>query len=108
MNDIVILVSSLRHLVKKDIPFVFTDRHAYLRTAQFSNDLGDLDRIIWPSLQERDFKRDDTDKVDKYQAEALVHKHGQSRRRGRCAKSEAEIKVAVRKDGISDDQVYPR
>lgn len=75
MDDIVILVSSLRHLAEKGIPFVYTDRHAYLRTAQFSNDLKDLDRIIWPSLQARDFKRDDTDKVDRYQAEALVHEH---------------------------------
>jgi hypothetical protein len=50
MRDIAILVSSLHHLTKLDIPFVFTDRHAYLRTAQFSNDLKNLDWIIWPTL----------------------------------------------------------
>lgn len=75
MQDILILVSSLHHLKDKKIPFVFSDRHAYLRTAQFSNDLADLDWIIWPSLQIRDFKRDDADKFEKYQAEALIHKH---------------------------------
>lgn len=31
--------------------------------------------IIWPTLQRRDFKKDDADKFEKYQAEALVHKH---------------------------------
>ncbi|WP_269931800.1 type II toxin-antitoxin system toxin DNA ADP-ribosyl transferase DarT [Aminobacter sp. HY435] len=75
MRDIVILVSSLHHLTKLKVPFVFADRHAYLRMAQFSDDLADLDRIIWPTLQARDFKRDDVDKFEKYQAEALVHKH---------------------------------
>ena len=75
LEDIVILVSSLRRLDKMNIPFVFSDRHAYLKTAQFSDDLDDLDRIIWPVLQKRDFKRDDSDKFEKYQAEALVFNH---------------------------------
>ncbi|MDX8508604.1 type II toxin-antitoxin system toxin DNA ADP-ribosyl transferase DarT [Mesorhizobium captivum] len=75
MRDILILVSSLRHLAKLEVPFVFTDRHAYLRMAQFSDDLADLNWIIWPTLQARDFKRDDVDKFEKYQAEALVYKH---------------------------------
>lgn len=75
LEDIVILVSSLRRMAKQNIPFVFSDRHAYLKMAQFSNDLADLDRIIWPVLQARDFKHDDSDKFEKYQAEALVHRH---------------------------------
>ncbi len=73
LRDIVILVSSLPRLIEQSIPFVFSDRHAYLKTAQFSNNLGDLDRIIWPVLQARNFKRDDLDRFEKYQAEALVH-----------------------------------
>jgi len=75
MRDIAILVSSLRHLQKLKVPFVFTDRHAYLRTAQFSTDLEDLNWIIWPTLQARDFRKDDADKFEKYQAEALVYRH---------------------------------
>lgn len=75
LRDIVILVSSLYKLVKDGVPFVFTDRHAYLRAAQFSNDLADLSWIIWKSLQARDFKKDDVDKFEKYQAEALVYRH---------------------------------
>jgi hypothetical protein len=53
--------------------FVFTDRHAYLKTAQFSDNLTDLNWIIWPTLQRRDFKKDDADKFEKYQAEALIY-----------------------------------
>ena len=75
IEDIVILVSSLHLLKKKGVPFVFTDRHAYLKLAQFSIDLKNLDWIIWPVLQVRDFKRDDLEKFEKYQAEALIHKH---------------------------------
>lgn len=73
--NIVILVSSLHFLAKQGVPFIFTDRHAYLKAAQFSNDLADLNWIAWPTLQQRDFKNDDADKFEKYQAEALVYKH---------------------------------
>lgn len=75
MSDILILVSSLRRLTEMSVPFVFTDRHAYLHAAQFSNDLNDLNRIRWNILQNRDFKRDpnDPEKLEKYQAEALVY-----------------------------------
>ncbi len=75
MSEILILVSSLHKLKKNGVPFVFSDRHAYLRTAQFSSDLSDLDRIIWDVLQKRDFTKNDIDRFEKYQAEALVHMH---------------------------------
>jgi len=75
LSDIVILVSSLHHLKKHDVPFVFSDRHAYLKTAQFSNTMQNLDWIIWTALQERNFKKDDAEKFEKYQAETLVYKH---------------------------------
>ena len=45
MRDIAILVSSLRRVREMDIQFVFSDRHAYLRAAEFSGDLADLNRI---------------------------------------------------------------
>src|SRR5690606_3538081 len=75
LKDIVFLVSALPRLQAQNRPFVFSDRHAYLKTAQFSNDLADLNRIIWPVLQVRDFKRDDLDEFEKYQAEPFVHLH---------------------------------
>ncbi|MGH6925840.1 MAG: type II toxin-antitoxin system toxin DNA ADP-ribosyl transferase DarT [Propylenella sp.] len=74
VSEILILVSSLHFLKEQGIPFVFSDRHAYLKTAQFSDNLADLQSwIIWPALQQRDFRKDDADKFEKYQAEALVH-----------------------------------
>lgn len=75
MQDLVVLVSSLPLLVSRNIPFVFTDRHAYLVTARFSSDIADLDRIDWDILRRSDFRYDPNDlgKMDRYQAEALVH-----------------------------------
>lgn len=76
-SEIVILVSSLRSLSNNGVQAVFTDRHAYLRTARFFSSLDDLCEIDWALLQRRDFKRhpDDPEKTDRYQAEALVHRH---------------------------------
>lgn len=76
-SEIVILVSSLRRLSQRSVPFIFSDRHAYMNAARFSSDLDDLDRIDWDILQRRDFKRDneDLEKVERYEAEALVWKH---------------------------------
>lgn len=76
-EEIVIFVSSLRKVAELGVPFVFSDRHAYLVTANFYSDLADLVNIDWGPLQQRDFKRDpdDPEKIERYQAEALVHRH---------------------------------
>jgi hypothetical protein len=75
MEEIVILVASLRNLVASGKTCLFTDRHAALATAQFSNDLQNLSWIDWNILQACDFKRDTDDpgKFERYQAEALIH-----------------------------------
>jgi ssDNA thymidine ADP-ribosyltransferase, DarT len=74
-QEIVILVSSLHRLAEEGRRFIFSDRHAYLQAAQFYADLADLDQNDWAILQARNFKRDDVDKFERYQAEALVHRH---------------------------------
>jgi hypothetical protein len=76
-DEIAILVSSLHRVKKLDIPFVFTNQHAYPAAAEFFSDLSDLDRIDWPLLQSRNFKHDPDDpgKKERYQAEALIWKH---------------------------------
>lgn len=74
-NELVFLVSSLPHLRDMGIEFVFSDRHAYLAAARFSNSMADLPAWIpWQRLQTKDFKKDPNDpaKVECYQAEALV------------------------------------
>ncbi len=56
---------------------MFTDSHTYCKLAKFYNDLSDLDKIDWKILQQRDFARDPNDpaKIERYQAEALIHQH---------------------------------
>ena len=45
--------------------------------ATFSTALDNLDRLGWGYWQRRDFQRDpnDPEKFERYQAEALVHRH---------------------------------
>jgi hypothetical protein len=76
-EDIVILVSSLHHVQKMGLKFVFTDMHAYYQWATYHDDLRQLSQIDWGLLQRRDFKRepDDPAKFERYQAEALIHQH---------------------------------
>ncbi|CAM3506620.1 DUF4433 domain-containing protein [Halomonas lysinitropha] len=77
-GDIIVLVTSLPHLRQLGLPFLFSDRHAYLANAEFSNRLEDLAEFVpWRLLQSKDFKRDleNPDKTDRYQAEALIHRH---------------------------------
>jgi len=77
MTEIAIIVSSLHEIQKRKIQFVFTDRHAVLEAAEFYDDLSKLGQIDWAKLQARDFRRDPDDpgKFERYQAEALIHRH---------------------------------
>jgi hypothetical protein len=77
MPEIAILVSSVPRWVELRLPHVLSDRHAYLEAAEFSTGAAGLERIDWGILQARDFKRDSDDlgKIERYQAEALVHSH---------------------------------
>lgn len=76
-RDIIILVSSLHKIHKLGLNYAFTSGHAYPVYADYYNDLNDLNKIDWALLQNRDFKTDPDDpaKKERYQAEALVHRH---------------------------------
>lgn len=76
-DDIAILVSSLPTLEEHQTAYVFTDRHAYLLGAGFFADRAALEHVDFELLQRRDFRRDPEDpgKLERYQAEALVHRH---------------------------------
>lgn len=75
-EEIAVLVVKVAALADERLPFLVTDRHAYLATAEFHGGLRGLERLDWPLLQSRDFQRSDEDpgKFDRYQAEALVHR----------------------------------
>ena len=76
-DEIVILVSNLYLVKELELPFVYTDGHAYYAWSNFYTGLADLSKIDWSILQARDFKRDPNDpaKFERYQAEALIHNH---------------------------------
>lgn len=75
-DEIVILVSSLYRVEELGLPFVFTNAHAYPSWTNYYSDLANLDQVDWSILQRRDFKRDPDDprKMERYQAEALIHR----------------------------------
>ncbi|MDI3274010.1 DUF4433 domain-containing protein [Pseudomonas sp. AL03] len=76
-DEIVVLVSSLYRAEELGLPFVFTNAHAYPDWTDYYSDLANLGEIDWSILQRRDFKRDPDDprKMERYQAEALIHHH---------------------------------
>lgn len=76
-SELVFLVSSIHLLHDRQIPFLFTDSHAYYQWTNFYSSTADLVNIDWPLLQARNFKhdREDPGKFERYQAEALVHRH---------------------------------
>jgi hypothetical protein len=76
-EEIAVIVSSLPTLQNHGVRYVFTDRHAYLQTAQFFGEDDDVAQVVdFPMLQRRDFKRDaeHPEKMDRYQAEALAYR----------------------------------
>ncbi|MEX2205390.1 MAG: DUF4433 domain-containing protein [Myxococcota bacterium] len=77
MSDIATVVSSVPTVEAQELRFVLTDRHAYLGAAQLASDSTGLERVDWKILRARDFQRSlaDPEKVERYQAEALVHRH---------------------------------
>lgn len=76
-RDIAVIVSSLDHLAKNRVPYLFTTGHAYMKESGYCTDKADLFRIDWPLLNSRNFRNDPNDfgKSNRYQAEALAHRH---------------------------------
>lgn len=74
-RDVVYVVSSTQRLAANNIPFVFTNRHAYVANAHYSSNVADLTMLDWDLINGRDFKRDPNrpDKLDRRAAELLVH-----------------------------------
>ena len=76
-KDLVILVTSLRSLATHGVQFVFSDRHAFMKIAAFSTSLDDLNPLGWRYWQQQDFERDpdNLEKLERYQAEALIYRY---------------------------------
>lgn len=76
-GDLVVIATSLHRLVALGVAFLLTDRHASLDFANFFGGLDGLSRIDWATLRSSDFRNcdEDMERQDRYQAEALVHRH---------------------------------
>lgn len=77
-EEIVVLVSACRAMGDHGVSMLFTDRHAYIATAKWSASHADLAAMLdWDILNRHDFARTDAypDKMERYQAEALAHRH---------------------------------
>lgn len=76
-RDLVHLVSSIEQVQNAGVPFVFTDRHAYVANAEFFISVEDLNLLDWDLIRSRDFRRDPNrpDKLERRAAEFLVHQH---------------------------------
>ena len=101
-QELVFFVVSLRSLAEHGVPFVFSDRHAFINLATFSTSLDNLKGLPWKLWQNRDFSRNpnDPEKAERYQAEALVHRHLPSRedRRHRCSGDPERTRVEAMVD----------
>ncbi len=75
-NDIVYLCCKMTDLTSLQKPWCFTDGNAAKRITKFYNDLANLDKIAWPSIQSEDFRHinadGDEDRLRKKHAEFLV------------------------------------
>lgn len=76
-EQIVHLVTSVETLTAGRHRFLFTDRHAFVATAEYYDDIARLSCLDWPLIGGSDFKRDPNrpDKLEHRAAELLVHRH---------------------------------
>lgn len=75
-EDLVFLVSSIERLLELQLLFLYTNGHAFPENTRYYSDQKDLDKLDWPTILGRDFKKrmNDPDHFRRYQAECLVHR----------------------------------
>lgn len=77
-EELVYLVTDIAAIESADLPFVFSDRNAALRLADYSNDLSQLDSYVdWQTMEGRWFTNTESepDRTERRMAEFLVHRH---------------------------------
>jgi hypothetical protein len=74
-SELVFLTARLPALIADAQTVLTTDRHAMLKTARFFTGLDGLSDLPWDLYATKNFQRDPEhpERVDRYQAEALVH-----------------------------------
>ena len=75
-HEIVYLVSTAEKIQEQNIPYVFTDRHAYLAHKAVYNSLTDLQRLSWNVIKDDTWFQNYTAlRKELKQAEFLVYQH---------------------------------
>lgn len=75
-EDILYIVSSVERIVELQLPFLFTDRHAYLDFKNVYNKIEDLDQLKWEIIRDDLWHQQYSQTRKEFkQAEFLVHQH---------------------------------
>lgn len=75
-EEIIYMISSVEKVQELGLPFLFTDRHAYLQHKRVFNNLGDLNQLSWQVIKDNTWHQQYSDmKKELKQAEFLIHKH---------------------------------
>ncbi len=75
-EEIVYLMSSVERIQELELPFFFTDRHAYLHHKKVSNKIEDLSQLRWDIIKDNTWHQQYSElKKELKQAEFLIHKH---------------------------------
>lgn len=74
-EEIIYLTSSVEKIQELGLPFLFTDRHAYLHHKKVFNNLEDLSLLRWDVIKDNTWHQQYSDlKKELKQAEFLIHK----------------------------------
>ena len=75
-EEIIYLVSSVEKVAELQLPFVFTDRHAYVVYRNFFNKCSDIDKLDWVVIKDNTwFLHYSQLRKELKQAEFLIHQH---------------------------------
>ncbi len=72
-ENIVFFVSYTHDILNSEIQFLFTDRHAVIKYANFYDNLDQLNSLDWKAIKEKHWGKD-VDSKEKKQAEFLVYR----------------------------------
>jgi hypothetical protein len=75
-NEIIYLVSSVEKIIEMKLPFLFTDRHAYLAHKTIFNNYEALKKLRWDIIKDDTWHKEYSAlRKELKQAEFLIHQH---------------------------------
>ncbi len=75
-NEIIYLVSTVERIFEMQLPFLFTDRHAYLAHKTVFNKYDELGKLSWDVIKDDTWHKEYSAlKKELKQAEFLIHQH---------------------------------